>query len=300
MHFIYFSDSWVTQFRDLTFNERGVPLAFAGITGTIFVVVLLGLAKRYQIITNHHFWFVVWVGFFPFFILSYLTQKLNYNFILYNPRHASSFYLIVEMVIIAVIYKLLTSIIKNWKNHTVLIVLTLVLIFPPNLFHVARFIQNKVIYPINHNYVTTQNYLYVPILSSEKLQSTVQRITNLVKNPKDVIVLALDQNTTFEAWIEMENYRTMPLLRADESFVHTHGTSGLDIYSADPIYTSESLRVIMAVSQRIVNDEEWFERLKSRFSQAESWTQLEDPTLEKEGVISVYYTDLAVQTRSDE
>ncbi|WP_323220149.1 hypothetical protein [Spirulina sp. 06S082] len=291
-HLIYFNTSF-NPFIDWSFNEKGIPLSIIGVLGTLLIIWLVLRARK--IIDTKFLIFACWTGFSPLFVLAYLAQKLNYNYLIYNTRHASSSFLLIEAVVVASLWNLLTQTFQKQNYQTIqkkVIVLSIIsfLVILPNLFHISFFFKDKVIERLSgFPYIPTENQLYIPILSKTNLNPIVSKIHSVITSPQDIIVLAIDENTNFEAWLEMKQH-TIPLLRADGAFFQSHGGK-LSIYSNQPFLSSQNLRVILVVSPLIENDPQRLLKLKERFPQALTWNKL-DIANDLDASVSVYFSDL--------
>ncbi|WP_204103345.1 MULTISPECIES: hypothetical protein [Spirulina sp. CCY15215] len=293
-HLIYFNTSF-NPFIDLSFNEKGIPLSIIGIPGTLLIIWLVLKARK--IIDTQFIVFACWTGFFPLFILAYLAQKLNYNYLIYNTRHASSSFLLLEAIVVASLWNLLAQTFQKQNYQTIqkkviVSIAIAFLVILPNLFHISFFLKDKVIERLsNFPYISTENQLYVPILSKTNLKSIVSQIHSVITSPQDIIVLGIDENTNFEAWLEMKQ-RTIPLVRANGSFFHSYGDT-LSIYSDRPFFSSQNLRIILVVSPLIENNPQRFIKLKERFPQALIWNKL-DIESDQDTNVSIYFSDLNI------
>lgn len=294
-HLIYFNTSF-NPFIDLSFNEKGIPLSLIGIPGTLLIIWLVLRARK--IIDTKFIVFACWTGFFPLFILAYLAQKLNYNYLIYNTRHASSSFLLLEAIVVASLWNLLTQTFKKQKNYqtiqkkVIVLIAISFLVILPNLFHISFFLKDKVIERLStFPYISTENKLYVPILSKTNLNPIVSQVHSAIVSPQDIIVLAIDESTNFEAWLEMKQ-RTIPLLRSPGYFFHSYGDI-LSIYSNQPFLSSQNLRVILVVSLSIENDPQRFLKLKERFPQTLTWNKL-DIESDRDANVSIYFSDINI------
>ena len=130
---------------------------------------------------------------------------------------------------------------------------------------------------LRRNYVTTENFLYVDILSKINVKSVVAQINSAVKSPKDVVVLT--QNTDelrFGSWLEMRHrILTLPIVDSEEA--------------KSKITTAQDLRVILVVSNALEKNENQLALVKQRFAQSTGWTRLpENPDAE----VSIWFSDL--------
>ncbi|MGK7924875.1 MAG: hypothetical protein AB4290_06395, partial [Spirulina sp.] len=293
-YLIYFNTT-LNPFIELSFNEKGIPLSIAGIPGTFLIIWLLFRMRKK--IERKFILFACWTGFFPFFILAYLAGKLNYNYLIYNTRHASSSFLLIEAIVIASLWNLLNQTFQTQNLRRIgkkLAVLCAIVLFAilPHLFHISFFLKDKII-ERRHDlpYIQTENHFYVPILSTTNLNSVVSDIHSLIVSSRDIIVLAIDENTNFEAWLEMKQ-RTFPLVRAYGSLAQSHGES-VSIYSEQPLLSSQKLRIILVVSPLVEDNPQRLYKLQQRFPQASTWTKL-DNQKNSDTKVTIYFTDLDV------
>ncbi|WP_439638196.1 hypothetical protein, partial [Spirulina sp.] len=294
MHFVFFSDSWLSFFSDIVFQNRIIPLAILVLPMSAAIAWLIW---HYR----HHFnasllRFAACVGLIPIFPLAYLSNRIGYNYLIFNPRHGSYHFIIVEMIILSVLLYLLFSLQENYKKHRKRYwAMLLLLVVFPNSFHAFYFFKDYFLDTQSLRYVTGSKHIRDINVSFTKTPIIFQKSQSLIQNSQqDITVLALDAVSSFSSWL-IVNGRVLPLVNADESFVTSHGRT-MNIHGKSPLLTTKNLRVVLVVSHSIEADQIWLQTLKDRFPQATDWQKLPDQQL-PESKVAVYFTDLVVAER---
>ncbi|MDB9503510.1 hypothetical protein PN441_10555, partial [Spirulina major CS-329] len=290
MHFVFFSDSWLPFFSDIVFHNRIIPLAI--------LVLPLSAAMAWLLWHHHHQFspsllrFAACVGFIPLFPLAYLSNRIGYNFLVFNPRHGSYHFIIVEMIVLTILLRVIFLFKEQYQKRKKIywLILLLIVIFP-NIFHVGIFAKENFLIREKSEYFATSEYLYDRNITSQNIPGILTEIQNLIQSPKDVITLGIDNISAFSSWL-LVNGRVLPLAYFSELFVTTHGRA-MSVYSDSPFFTSELLRVVLVVSRSIERDRPRFQTLKNRFPQATDWQKVPDQQL-PESNVAIYFTDLVV------
>jgi len=289
-HFVFFSDSWIPFFREIEFHNRLIPLAI--------IVLPLSFALGKMILDyGHRFtlsqrYFFLFVGYFPFLPLAYLTQVTTYNYLVFNPRHGVGHYLVIEMLVIAIAVMIIESLWSQkqqiFKRIGIALLLSFLIILP-NGFHWAYFIKSTALNPERDTLAGSEN-LYTPTLSTIDSQAVINIAKELRTKPEDIIAMFLNANNSFDVWLTFDG-RVLPFAYSDEGFRATHGIGTLHVQGDRPLTTSQPLRIVLIVSQSIENDRSWFNRIQQRFPQAQTWQKQIDPALDGANV-SIYVADL--------
>ncbi|MFB2881261.1 hypothetical protein [Floridanema aerugineum] len=287
MHLIYFSDRVIPFFASWGPGEREIPLAIAGIPGTVVVIWLLLYSRK--LYDKSVFILCCCVTFVPFLLLGYLTGKVGFNFIVHNIRYVSAFFIFTQILLVSAYIHYFKNNHKRAAKFLAVIILILFFIFP-NLFTVGNFARNGVFERIGEHYITTANKLYVPVLSKVNVKSVVEQINSVVKSPQDIVVLALDEPAPFGAWLEMKQ-RTLPLVDAWGPLVQTHGTEGANLRGASKFTSSKDLRLILVISKSFESDSKMVLQIKQRFPQATKWIKVKTPK-DEEVAVDILYSDL--------
>ena len=287
MHLIYFSDRVIPFFASWGPGEREIPLAIAGIPGTVVVIWLLFYSRK--LYDKSVFILCCCITFVPFLLLSYLTAKVGFNFIVHSSRYTSAFFIFTQLLLVSAYIHYFQNNYKPAAKFLAVIILIFFLIFP-KFFTVWNFAKNFVFERIGEHYITTENKLYVPVLSKVNVKSVVEQIDSVVKSPQDIVVLALDEAAPFGAWLEIKQ-RTLPLVDAWGPLVQTHGTEGANLRASSKFTTSKDLRVILVVSKSFEKDDKIPLQVKQRFPQAKDWIQVKEPK-SGEASVSIWYADL--------
>ncbi|MFB2898158.1 hypothetical protein ACE1CI_35020 [Aerosakkonemataceae cyanobacterium BLCC-F50] len=287
MHLIYFSDRLIPLFASWGPGEREIPLAIAGIPGTVVVIWLLLYSRK--LYDKSVFILCCCVTFVPFLLLGYLTGKVGFNFIVHNIRYVSAFFIFTQILLVSAYIHYFKNNHKRAAKFLAVIILILFFIFP-NFFTVGNFARNGVFERIGEHYITTANKLYVPVLSKVNVKSVVEQINSVVKSPQDIVVLALDEPAPFGAWLEMKQ-RTLPLVDAWGPLVQTHGTEGANLRGASKFTSSKDLRLILVISKSFESDSKMVLQIKQRFPQATKWIKVKTPK-DEEVAVDILYSAL--------
>lgn len=211
----------------------------------------------------------------PFIFIAYISYKTGINLLMAGiGRYSNPFFI---LTVFFVISSYLYWISNHEKSILSKIVLSIVLIFfvlLPPLNYIADWTEAIM---LRKNYVTTENFLYVDILSKVNVKSVVSQINSAVKSPKDVVVLTKDTDELrFGSWLETRHrILTLPIVDGEEA--------------QGKITTAQDLRVILVVSKALEKNENQLALVKQRFAQSTGWTRLpENPDAE----VSIWFSDL--------
>ncbi|MCY7383669.1 MAG: hypothetical protein LH628_14015 [Microcoleus sp. CAN_BIN18] len=211
----------------------------------------------------------------PFIFIAYISYKTGINLLMAGiGRYSNPFFI---LTVFFVISSYLYWISNHEKSLLSKIVLSIVLIFfvlLPPLNYIADWTEAII---LRKNYVTTENFLYVDILSKVNVKSVVSQMNSAVKSPKDVVVLTKDTDELrFGSWLETRHrILTLPIVDGEEA--------------QGKITTAQDLRVILVVSKALEKNENQLALVKQRFAQSTGWTRLpENPDAE----VSIWFSDL--------
>lgn len=288
MHLVYFSDRVIPFFASLNLGQRELPLAILGIPGTAVVIYLLFYSKKVYPINTVILGFCVTIV--PFILLTYLTHKIAYNFVLHSSRFASAFFIFPEILLVSSYIHLSKKANLNQLQKVAVTIALIYFFILPNSFVLMNFAKNGVAERIGKRYITTENQLYVPVLSEVNVKSVVEQINSVVKSPQDIVVLALDEIVPTGAWLEMKQ-RTLPLIDSWGILVQTHGTEGANLRGSSKFTTSKDLRLILVISKSYESDSKMLLQIKQRFPQATKWIKVKNPR-DEEAAVSILYSDL--------
>lgn len=283
MHIFIFSDKTIPVFSSYSTAQKQLFIVTAGIPGTLVVSWLIFYSRK--IVNQQIFILACCVSFIPLVLLAYLSYKLNYNFLAGDAsRLTSSFFLFTEILVISAYLDWFFKINKN-SSRVISYVIIILFLIAPNLFVVANFTKNSVLERIGKEYITTENRLYVPSLSNTNVKSVVNQIDELVKDDKDVVVLATEYGASYEAWLEIK-HRTIPI------FDWWAVTS--KIRDAKTLTTSQDLRVVLVIPKYVEEDKERLLKTKQMFPQGRIWTPVENLS-KSDTSVSLWFSDLKVR-----
>lgn len=211
----------------------------------------------------------------PFVFIAYISQKTGINLLNFGiGRYGSSCFILTVFYIVISYLDLISNREKSQISKVLTSLGLIIFLLMPQLSSIADAAEAA---NLRKNYVTSDNFLYVPLLSKHNVKSAVDRINSALKSPQDVVVLARDsQEMRFSSWLEVKS-RFLPLNEVDSENANSK------------ITTSQDLRVILAVPQKIDRDEKTMLRIKQRFTQATGWTHLNDGG---DAEISIWFADL--------
>ncbi|MEG4804783.1 hypothetical protein QUB63_29365 [Microcoleus sp. ARI1-B5] len=284
-----FNSEIFTEGRLLTFTSKIVKQLFtldisrktetfkivAGIAGTLAGFWFVADSARKNIYNKKLI--ILWgcVTSIPFILIAYISYKTGINLLMAGiGRYSNPFFI---LTVLFVISSYLHTISNHEKSLLSKIVLSIVLVFfllLPPLNYIADLTQAIM---LRKNYVTTENFLYVDILSKVNVKSVVSQINSAVKSPKDVVVLTKDTDELrFGSWLQTKHrILTLQIVDSEEAKIK--------------ITTSQDLRVILVVSKALEHNEKQLALLKQRFAQSTGWTRLpENPDAE----VSIWFSDL--------
>lgn len=292
MHLIFFSDRWIPFFREIAFENRIIPLVI--ITFPLGLILIRFCWRYRHYFSRSHWLLFIILGYFPFLPLVYLSQKISYNYLVFNTRHGVGHFLIIEILIITILW----NIFKEQKNHISLnfksigfknISIFILFYIIPNSFHLMNFVSGyQVKFP--RNYIATNRKIYNPSLSLVNSKGVVDIAQNVKKHQNDIVVLAMNEPSAFNAWLDFDG-RVLPIAFADELFRQALQSNALNLHSDRPFFTTEPLQIILVVSKSIESNADWLNLIKGRFPQAETWYKQSDPVLDR-AEVSIYVADL--------
>ena len=284
-----FNSEIFTQGRLLTFTSTIVKQLFTldisrktetfkiivGLAGTLAASWFVVDCARKNIYNKKLIIFWGCLSAIPFILIAYISYKTGINLLMAGiGRYSNPFFI---LTVFFVVSSYLYWISNHEKSILSKIVLSIVLVFfvlLPSLNYIADWTEAIM---LRKNYVTTQNFLYVDILSKVNVKSVVSQIDSAVKSPKDVVVLTKDADELrFGSWLETRHrILTLPIVDSEEAKIK--------------ITTSQDLRVILVVSKALDQNENQLALVKQRFAQSTGWTPLpENPDAE----VSIWFSDL--------
>lgn len=291
-HIILCSDSIFPFFRSLGFFQRAIPLAIAGIPGTLIFFWLLFYSVK--IFGKRIFIFACCITFIPFVLLGYVSNIWGYNILIFQSnRYVSAFFVFTQILLIGALYQIFSKT-RSTKMRVFISFVFVVFFLVPSLFHLASFVKNTIVERLGHKYITTENRIYVPTLSETNVKSAVDKINSVIKSPRDVVILAVIDcyGASDGPWLEIKT-RCIPLNHETSHFSLVPGLEGAYLTSSTTFKTSKDLRVIIVISKYLEKDENILLKLKQRFPQTKIWTRLED-NADTETLVSIWYADLKV------
>lgn len=291
-HIILCSDSIFPFFRSLDFYQRAIPLAIAGIPGTLIFFWLLLYSVK--IFGKRIFIFACCITFVPFVLLGYVSNIFGINILIFQSnRYASAFFVFTQILLIGALYQIFSKT-RSTKMRVFISFVFMVFFLVPSLFYLAYFVKNTIAERLGHKYITTENRIYVPTLSETNVKSAVDKINSVIKSPRDVVILAVMDcyGSSVEPWLEIKQ-RSLPLSYDFSYFSFTPELEGAIFHSPAIFRTSRDLRVIIVISKTLENKEGILLKLKQKFPQAKAWNHIEDGT-DVNALISVWYSDLKV------
>ncbi len=291
-HIILYGDSIFPFFRSLGFLQRAIPLAIAGIPGTLIFFWLLLYSVK--IFGKRIFIFVCCITFVPFVLLGYVSNVWDSNILIFHGnRYVSAFFMFTQIILIGALHHIFSKS-RSTKMRVFISFVFVVFFLIPSLFLLVYFVKNTMVERLSHRYITTENRIYVPTLSEIDVKSAVDKINSVIKSPRDVVILAvLDcYGSSMEPWLEIKQ-RSLPLTSSCSYFSFTPELEGAILNSPAIFRTSRDLRVIIVISRTLENKAGILLKLKQRFLQAKTWNRMED-TSDTNALISIWYSDLKV------
>lgn len=211
----------------------------------------------------------------PFIFIAYISYKTGINLLIAGiGRYSNPFFILTVFLAISSYLYWISNREKSLASKIVLSVVLIFFILLPPLNYIADLTEAIM---LRRNYVTTENFLYVDILSKMNVKSVVAQINSVVKSPKDVVVLTKDTDELrFGSWLEIKHrIFDIPIVDSEEA--------------KSKITTSQDLRVILVVSKALDQNETQLALVKQRFAQSTGWTRLpENPDAE----VSIWFSDL--------
>jgi len=291
-HSILYSDSIFPFFRPLGFDQRAIPLAIAGIPGTLIFFWLLLYSVK--IFGKRIFIFGCCITFVPFVLLGYVSNMWGINILIFQgSRYVSAFFVFTQILLIGALCRIFSKT-RTTKMKVFIYFIFAVFFLVPSFFLLVYFVKNTMVERLGHRYITTENRIYIPTLSETNLKSAVDKINSVIKSPRDVVILAvLDcYGSSMEPWLEIKQ-RSLPLSYDFGYFSFIPEVKGANLNSQVIFRTSKDLRVIIVISKTLEKKEDILLKLKQRFPQAKTWDRIEDVT-DTNALISIWYSDLKV------
>jgi len=201
--------------------------------------------------------------------LVYLTSHSNYDFILDAGRHASPYWIFLQLLLIALLTRTASAEGRLEKvSRTALIGLTAYCCV------LAAFIPSasiKTALRVPRSGACPPTGLYVATFSQTNPAAVATAIRDII-HQDDVVVPAtywLGQET----WLELPG-RLLPLTNFWEPLMQTHGRSGADYFASTPFRSSRPVRVVLIAPDPYSQPDydEAVSRIKARFPQADDWS----------------------------
>lgn len=280
MHFIFFLPTKITLMPNISSAQKQLLLVIAGIPGSLLVFWFIWYSRN--IYPKKIFILICCVSYAPFIVLAILSNKLNHNFLAGDvSRLTVGFFLFTQIVLLSAFCDWFLKF-RSVKYKVISFCLIIIFFISPTLFVLGNFTKNYVLERRGIEYITTQNRLYTPSLSKTNVKSVVKQINAIAKNEKDVVVLATEYGTSYQAWLEIKQ-RILPIF--DWWAVTTK------IRDTKQFTTSQNLRVLLVVPKGIEKDQKRFLELQQKFPQAETWYPLKN-TEKTETTVSLWFSDL--------
>jgi hypothetical protein len=225
----------------------------------------------------------------PIAVLSYLTTRSNYSFIVDSERHGGPYWIFIQILMIVALRRVASSSLRSAYLLLFAVFAATSYCFALALF--APYASVKQALQISSTEAAQPTGLYVPSLSPTKSAEVSLKLREIIR-PDDVVVPAtywLGQ----EVWLELPG-RLLPLTNFWEPLMQTHGRNRADYFSNTPFRSSAPLRVVLVAPDPYARQEyrDWIGRLKERFPQATNWLQVPVPSGD---YIQVWTADLNVR-----
>jgi hypothetical protein len=212
----------------------------------------------------------------PFLFIAYISQKTGINLLNFGIGRYSSSVLVITVFYIVTSYLHLIFNLQASKISKVLASLALMffLLMPP----LSSLADAATAANLRKDYVSGDNFLYMPLLSKHDVKSVVARINSVVTSPKDVVVFVKDnRDIRFSWWLEIKS-RFLPLNEEAEGQETNR-----------KITTSQDLRAILVLAKSIDRDEKRRLRIQKKFIQATTWTKFKD---NRDDEVAIWFADL--------
>lgn len=280
MHFIFVLPTKINWMSTTSSAQKQLLLVIAGIPGTLLVSWLIWYSRK--LYPKKIFILTYCVSYTPFIILAYLSNKLNHNFLAGDvSRLTVGFFIFTQIVLISAFWDWFLNL-SRVKDKIISYGLIALFCIIPNLFVLGNFTKNYVWERKGIEYITTENYLYTPSLSKTNVKSLVNQINVLAKNEKDVVALATEYGTSYQAWLEIKQ-RILPIF---EWWAVT-----TKIRDTEKFTTSQDLRVVLVIPKDTEKDQKRFSEIKQKFPQAKIWYPVKNPEI-REATVSLWFSDL--------
>ncbi len=246
---------------------------FKMIIGCIITIVFFAIIfrlKTHKIYNKRINLIWVFITIFPLICLAYLTQGVGYNFLLSSiSRYASLSFILSFTLLTNSYFKNTENIVKSKYLKQIISFGFAVLIFLPQVHALAHGSKSML---LRHNYISTTDLLWLPVLSRVNSKSVIEEINSRIQSSKDVILFALDDLSGGGA----------------ESLAVKHRNLSLSDDDRTPFHTSEDLRVILVISKSLESDQD-IVKFNQKLPQATEWHRVGDiPDAE----VSIWYSDL--------
>ncbi|MBE9165523.1 hypothetical protein [Tychonema sp. LEGE 06208] len=248
---------------------------FVGLAGTLAAFWFVADCARKNIYNKKLI--ILWgcLSTIPFIFIAYISYKTGINLLMAGiGRYSNPFFILNVFFVISSYLYWISNREKSILSKIVLSILLVFFVLLPPLNYIGDWAEAIM---LRKNYVTTENFIYVDILSKTNVKSVVSQINSAVKSPKDVVVLTKDTDELrFGSWLEMRHrILTLPIVDSEEAQMK--------------ITTAQDLRVILVVSKALEQNENQLALIKQRFAQSTGWTRLpENPDAE----VSIWFSDL--------
>ncbi|MCC3441436.1 MAG: hypothetical protein JGK01_06385 [Microcoleus sp. PH2017_03_ELD_O_A] len=248
---------------------------FVGLAGTLAAFWFVAESARKNIYNKKLI--ILWgcITTIPFIFIAYISYKTGINLLMAGiGRYSNPFFILTVFFVISYYIYWISNHEKSILSKIVLSVVLVFFVLLPPLNYIVDWAEAII---LRKNYVTTENFLYVDILSKKNVKSVVTQIKSAVKSPKDVVVLTKDTDELrFGSWLEMRHrILSLPIVDGEEA--------------KSKITTAQDLRVILVVSNALDKNENQLALVKQRFAQSTGWTRLpENPDAE----VSIWFSDL--------
>lgn len=250
---------------------------FVGLAGTLAAFWFVAESARKNIYNKKLI--ILWgcITTIPFIFIAYISYKTGINLLMAGiGRYSNPFFILTVFFVISSYLYWISNHEKSILSKIVLSVVLVFFVLLPPLNYIVDWAEAII---LRKNYVTTENFLYVDILSKKNVKSVVTQIKSAVKSSKDVVVLTKDTDELrFGSWLEMRHrILSLPIVDGEEA--------------KSKITTAQDLRVILVVSNALDKNENQLALVKQRFAQSTGWTRLpENPDAE----VSIWFSDLKV------
>lgn len=201
--------------------------------------------------------------------LVYLTSHSNYDFILDAGRHASPYWIFLQLLLIALLTRTTRTEGRLERvSRTALIALTAYCCV------LAAFIPSaaiKTALRIPRSGACPPTGLYVATLSQTNPAAVATAIRDIIR--QDDVVVPATYWLGQETWLELPG-RLLPLTNFWEPLMQTHGRNGADYFASTPFRSSRPIRIVLIAADPYSRPDfdQAVNRIKARFPQADDWS----------------------------